>query len=508
MGHVDHGKTSLLDTIRGTNVTAKEFGGITQNTRTHQIVTKAGNKITFIDTPGHQAFSAMRSRGAEVTDFVLLVVAADDGIQPQTKESIEFAHAAGTPIIVAINKVDIEGVKIEKVKQQLASFGVNIEEYGGDVMCFQVSATKKQGIEELIEGIELLSEISELKPHEPKYGALAQGYIIESSIDKFLGPIALGILKAGEINDRLVGTTFDQTFKVRAYLDQNQKATSHIEESDPFWITGLKSVLNTGDLVYFAKDEKAAEAVKEQLPTKEIPAEAAEVTAEVDLNDVLFNMLVQKEAEKQGTEQKILNVIVKASTKGTLEAVLAELTKLGDAEKKLRVLYAEPGEVNENDIKRAKDASGVVISFQAPLSNKLQILAKQLRVVVRNYEIIYEMTDELSSALDSLIEPPEIEVEVARARVKQIFTLTDGTTVAGCEVTKGTILKGYQVYVERPSQSTKDAIAEIGRGKITSLRMRKDEVREVKKGSECGIVIDPTVQNMETGDEIVAFKTE
>lgn len=505
MGHVDHGKTSLLDALRGTNVTAKEAGGITQNTRAHQITTPSGNKITFIDTPGHEAFSSMRSRGAEATDFVLLVVAADDGIQPQTKQSIQFAKASNTPIIVAINKVDIQGVNTTKVKQQLSSFGVQIEEYGGDSLCFEISATKKLGLDNLIEGIELLAQINELKSAEVQNESIGEAYVLESSQDKKIGAVALCILKAGQLNEKFFGVSHsDEIFKVRSYLDQDQKPVETVYESDPFWVTGLRKTLTSGDRVFFYADESKAKQWHKQIAVQAEEAAAEPVTAQ----NKLLEILLKKKAAEQGLEAHTLNIIAKASTYGTLEAVKVELAKLGDEEKKVNILEAATGDVTESDIRRAKLANGIVISFQLPVSNNIEKLARQERVLVRNYDIIYEMIDELSAALDGLIEPEEEEIEVARARVKQVFTLTDGTIIAGSEVIKGTMLKGYKVYVERPSQSTADEIAEIGRGRISNLRINKDEVKEVKKGQDCGIMIDPKVENIEAGDEVVAYKVE
>lgn len=505
MGHVDHGKTSLLDALRGTNVTAKEAGGITQNTRAHQITTPSGNKITFIDTPGHEAFSSMRSRGAQATDFVLLVVAADDGIQPQTKQSIQFAKESNTPIIVAINKVDIQGVNTTKIKQQLSSFGVQIEEYGGDSLCFEISATKKIGLDNLIEGIELLAQINELKPAEIHNEALGEAFVLESSLDKKIGAVALCILKAGRLTQRNFGVSHSEDIlKVRSYLDQDQRPIDIVEESDPFWVTGLRKTLASGDRIFFYPTEDEAKKWHKEIAVQEEQAKAEAPTAQ----NKLLEMLLKKKAAEQGLEAHTLNIIAKASTYGTLEAVKAELSKLGDEEKKVNILEAATGDVTESDIRRAKLANGIVISFQLPLSNSIERLARQERVLVRNYDIIYEMMDELSAALEGLIEPEEQEVEVARARVKQVFTLTDGTIIAGSEVIKGTMLKGYKVYVERPSESTADEIAEIGRGKISNLRINKDEVKEVKKGQDCGIMIDPKVEGIEAGDEVVAYKVE
>jgi len=506
MGHVDHGKTTLLDTIRGARVAASEEGGITQNTRAHQVTLESGNKITFIDTPGHEAFSAMRARGAEVTDFILLVVAADDGVQDQTKESIKFAKESKTPIIVAINKTDIDGVKPEKVKRELTSFDVVIEEYGGEVMIFEVSALKKKGVQELLDGIELLAEVQELKPNKTVNDALAQAYVLESTKHKQLGSVALCICKGGELNSPSYGTTTQQVFKTRAYLDQDQRAVKHVEESDPFWVSGLEEPMQTGDMVYFYPDEKTANQAQEKIVEQEASAE--EASNELDLGNLLLQKLLQQEAEKEGVEQKVLNVIIKASAQGTLEAVKAELLKLEDDDKAVNILKAETGEITESDIRMAKTTGGIVISFQAEPNAKITNLAKQEKVILRNYEIIYEMIEELQLALEGLLTPLAEEVEVARAKVKQVFTLTNGDIVAGCEVTSGKINRGYQVYVERPSLSTDDEIAEIARGKVASLRVLKSEVKEVKKGHECGIIISPKPEELEVGDEVVAFKIE
>lgn len=505
MGHVDHGKTTLLDTIRGTRVAASEHGGITQNTRAHQITTKSGAKMTFIDTPGHEAFSAMRSRGAEVTDFVLLVVAADDGVQAQTKESIKFAKEAGVPIVVAINKIDAPGADIPKIKRELSSFGVLVEEFGGETLAFPVSALKNQGIEEMIEGIQLLIEVNGLKTSELAENILGEAYVMEAATDKRIGQVALCILKSGKLEGKTFGVYADKYFKVRTFLDQNQKPVTQVNAGDPFWATGLEQAVNTGEIIKFVADEKLAKSL-----ASEFVPEASEQSAPVqDTEDDLLSLLIsQRDAVRGGTEQKILNVVVKASTQGTLEAVVHELSKLGDAEKTVKVVESGTGDITEADIRRAAITKGIVISFQSKLDPKLDRLARQEKVVVRNYEIIYEMVDELSGALDGLIEPEDEEVEVARAKIKKVFTLSDGTIVAGCEVVKGTMLKGYPVYVERPKDSTEDEIAEVARGKIRVLKYLKEEVREIKKGQECGILIEPSPAGIEEGDEVVAYKVE
>jgi len=502
MGHVDHGKTSLLDAIRGTKVADKEAGGITQNTRAHEVTTKSGFHITFIDTPGHEAFSNMRERGARVTDFVLLVVAADDGIQPQTKQSIEFAQKDKVPIIVAINKIDIKGVNIQKIKSALSSFGVVAEQYGGDALFFEVSAKEKIGLDELLDGIQLLSEINELKPHEIREGTKGEAFILESSLDKFIGNVALCILKAGELDERYFGVSKEGTFKVRAYLDHNQKNTDHIKESQPFWVTGLRTTLPAGDIIYFVDSEEKAEQLHKDL-NKEEQAKVEE--AQADAESLFAQMLVKREEIKQGIEQKQLNVIVKASTEGTLEAILGKLAEIKNEETAVNILASGTGNVTEDEVNRAKLAKAIIVTFQLPTPKKIAEYAGKERVLVRNYEIIYELFDEVEEVMESLENPIEEEVEVARAKVKQVFTLSNKSTVIGCEVTKGIFLKGYRVKVER---GTGTNMKELGRGKISSLKIRKDEVKEVKKGLDCGIIIDPNVEGIEEGDEVVAFKVE
>ncbi len=504
MGHVDHGKTTLLDSIRGAKVVDSEEGGITQNTRAHQITLESGNKITFIDTPGHEAFTAMRSRGAEVTDFIVLVVAADDGVKDQTKESIKFATETGTPLLVAINKVDLEGVKVDKIKRELTDFGVMIEEYGGETMAFEVSALKDKGIKELLEGIELLAEVNDIQPNTPDNKAIAQAYVLESTKNKHLGSVALSILKAGKLEKASFGMTKNQVFKTRAFLDEYQKPVKTVEESDPFWVSGLNENISTGEMIYFYSTEKEAIAAQNELEQ----ADAEKLKKKQSAGNLLMQKLLQQKAEDEGVEQKVLKVIIRASTQGTLEAVRHELAKLEDDDSKVEILVEGTGDITESDVKLAGTTGAIVISFQQPPSNKIKSQAKQERIIMRNYEIIYEMIDELAMALDGLLTPGEEEIEVARARVKQVFTLTNGDIVAGCEVTLGTILRGYQVYVERPKLSTKDEIAEIGRGRISSLRILKDEAKEARKGQECGIMIKPQVLEIQEGDEIVAFKIE
>jgi translation initiation factor IF-2 len=490
MGHVDHGKTSFLDAIQGSRVAEKEAGGITQNTRAHDVMLDNGFRITFIDTPGHEAFSKMRERGAKVTDFVLLIVAADDGVQPQTKESIEFAKRDGVPIIVAINKIDIPGINLQKIKSELAS---------GETLAFEISAKEKTGLKELLEGIQLLSEVNELKSKETKLNALAEAFVLESSQDKKIGNTALCILRSGDLSDRAFGVNADQVFKVRAYLDHSQKNVKAIQESQPFWILGLKSTVNAGYIIYFAKDEKEAQRIQNDLKDNVVVEE--EVEEKIDKESLFAQMLMKREEVKQGLAQKELHVVVKSSSEGTLEAILSNLQDLSNDDSKVNILFSGVGAVTEDDITRASLAKALVLTFQLPISSKIATKAKQEKVLLRNYEVIYEMFDEVADVLDGLLQPLEEDIETARARIKQVFTLSNGDSVAGSEVLKGNLIKGYKVWVERGGE-------ELARGKITSLRVRKDEVKEVKKGQECGIVIDPNITELQEGDEVVAYKVE
>ena len=499
MGHVDHGKTSLLDAIRDTKVQASEVGGITQNTRAHQIKVE-DQKITFIDTPGHEAFSEMRARGARVTDIVMLVVAADDGVQPQTKESIKFALEEKVPVIVAINKVDLPGKNIAKLKQQLSSENLLLEEFGGDVMAVEVSAVKKTGLDELLESILLLAEISELEKAKVKNGS-GSGFVLESHSDKHLGSVALILAKSGEVKKGYTAVYEGGYSKIRGILNESQEKQEVGEEGDPIWLIGIDEVLKTGDTVKFFEEEKdAKEFLKELEKGTESLLEEEEEDIEATEEDDLALLAEFFGAAQKEEATEYLNIVLRTDTQGTLEVVTKELEDMSDDEVKVKILDAATGELTEQDIKTAQAAKGIVIGFQVETPKKVQELARKERVLVRTYEVIYELIDEVGEVLDSLGQPIEEEIEVARARVKKAFQLSNGQYVAGCEVKKGTVLKGYKAYIERDGERSGD-------GKITSLKKLKNEVKEVKKGEECGILIEPNLEILE-GDEIVCYKVE
>jgi len=500
MGHVDHGKTSLLDAIRGTNVQGGEAGGITQNTRAHQIEFK-GQKITFIDTPGHEAFSNMRSRGVKVTDLVMLVVAVDDGVQPQTKESIKFALQEKVPMIVALNKIDMPGKDKTKIKQELSNAGVMLEEYGGDVMLCEVSALKKTGLDELLDRILLLVEMQEMKK-EDAMGMQGRLFVLESALHKNHGAVCLCIVKAGSVkrNDYLVYG--EECKRVRIMLDQFQKPIESAEQGDPVWIVGSDKVLSAGSILEIYTTEKDAQAgAKRHVKIEDEPTLVEALAGDsAEVNNELAMLSQMISDNKKTDDVKFLNVVLKTDMQGTLEAVTDSLENLNDDFVKVKIIYSGTGQITEKDVLTAKDSGGIVIGFQVDMDKHVGEISRKEKVLVRNYSIIYDLIDELGEAMNSLVEPEYQDVEVARAKVKQVFVLTNGQVVAGSAVIKGNIVRGYKVRVEREGEKIAD-------GKITSLRHLKSEVKEVKKGQECGILIEPKFDVLE-GDEIVCVKQE
>jgi translation initiation factor IF-2 len=511
LGHVDHGKTSILDAIRGTKVQSCEAGGITQNVRAHKIEYKGKSKdtysITFIDTPGHEAFSKMRSRGAQVTDIVVLVVAVDDSVQPQTKEAIEFAKEAKASIVVALNKVDLKGVDKAKVKRELADNDVQVEELGGDVMCVETSAKKKKGLDELLEAILLTAEMKELKSKKPKKGR-AEAIVLESTTDKSQGTISLCIVKAGRI---VVGDTLcldKECGKVRALKNETFCSEKEACESDPIWILGLSHEIPVGETLFIyekSEDIKVEKIIKKtQDKKKKQKEEVGKEDGDEEDDDINKEILAGLLDASTSDESKELNVILKSESQGTLEVAESEIQDLSNDEVKMHIIDSGTGDINGDDIIKAKTVKGIVIGYKSKLSNKDARIAKTEKVLVRNYDIIYDLLDEVEEVMESMKDPVETKVEVARAKVKKVFELSNGSTVAGCKVTKGTILKGYQCFVERPS-SKKEKV--VGEGKITSLKHAKDEVREAPKGTECGILLEPQVK-IEKDDEVVCYKIE
>ena len=482
LGHVDHGKTSLLDAIRSTNVTSREAGGITQHIGAYQIEHN-GRKVTFLDTPGHEAFTAMRARGAQVTDVAVLVVAADDGVQPQTIEAISHAKAAKVPIVVALNKMDRPDANPDQVKSQLAEHSVTIEEYGGDTPLVPVSARTKQGIEDLVEVVLLVADVNDLKadPDRP-----AIGRVIEAHLDKGRGPVATVLVQTGtlERGDLVVaGTTFG---KVRAMVDDKAKNVGRAEPSRPVEILGLPEVPEAGDVIRAVPDEKTARALVAQNARERSAGAAAERPATLD------EMFAQV---KEG-QAKELKIVLKADVQGSLEAIKGALAKVGQDEVNLSVIHDAVGDITESDLTLAAASGAVVIGFNTKMEAPARRVADSTKVDVRQYKVIYELLDDVQKALTGMLEPEMVESNLGHAEVLQIFT-SGKTTIAGCRVVDGIMRRGAQARLLRGGAAVYD-------GKIATLRRMKDDVREVNAGLECGIVLE-NHNDVQVGDLIESY---
>ncbi len=487
MGHVDHGKTSLLDYIRHTNVTATEAGGITQHIGAYQIEVR-GKKITFLDTPGHEAFTAMRARGAQVTDIAVLVVAADDGVMPQTVEAINHAKAAGVPIVVAVNKIDKPGANAERVKQQLAEHGIVPEEWGGDNICVPVSAKTGAGIDQLLEMLLLVAEMEELKanPNCP-----ARGTVIEAQLDKGRGPVATvliqkGTLKVGDII--LAGTACG---KVRAMQDYKGRRIKKASPGTPVEILGLSEVPEAGDLFYVVKDEKLARQIVEKRQEKKRLSESAGPD-KVTLED-LFKQI-------QEGKVKELNLVVKADVQGSVEALIQALSKLSTDEVRINIIHSGVGAVTETDVMLASASNALVIGFNVRPDANAKKTAESQQVEIRLYRVIYEAIDDVKAALEGLLEPIYKEVPVGRAEVREIFHIPKVGVVAGCYVSEGKVIRNGKVRVVREGVVIYD-------GTIASLKRFKDDAREVVQGHECGIGLD-RFQDLKPGDILEGYQIE
>jgi translation initiation factor IF-2 len=482
LGHVDHGKTSLLDAIRSTNVTSREAGGITQHIGAYQIE-HDGRKVTFLDTPGHEAFTAMRARGAQITDVAVLVVAADDGVQPQTVEAISHVKAAGVPIVVALNKIDKADANPDQVKAQLAERGVTIEEYGGDTPLVPVSARTKQGIEELLEVVLLVADVAELKA-DPSRPAI--GRVIEAHLDAKRGPVATVLVQTGtlERGDLVVaGTTYG---RVRAMTDDKGKTVGRAEPSRPVEILGLPTVPEAGDVFRAVADEKMAKALVAQNERERAGGVGAERPATLD------EMFAQV---KEG-KAKELKIVLKADVQGSLEAIKGALAKIPQDEVGLQVIHDGVGDITESDLTLAAASGAVVIGFNTKMEAPARRASEATNVDVRQYKVIYELLDDVQKALTGMLEPEMVETVLGHADVRQIFT-AGKTAIAGCMVLDGAMRRGAQARLLRGGASAWE-------GTIGSLRRVKDDVREVNAGLECGIVLDGT-NDVQVGDIIEAF---
>ena len=486
MGHVDHGKTSLLDTIRKTKVAVGEAGGITQHIGAYQVEVH-GKKITFLDTPGHEAFTAMRARGAQVTHIAVIVIAADDGVMPQTREAIDHAQAAKVPIIIALNKIDKANANPDHVKQQLAEIGIVIEEYGGDVICVPVSARRGTGIDDLLEMILLVAEVQEIKanPNRP-----ATGVIIEAKLEKNTGPTATVLIQQGtlKMGDNIVVGALSG--KVRAMFNDRGKRIQKAPPSTPVSILGLPEVPQAGDRLEVVPDERTAKQralkVVEQRRNESIPL------GQVSLDTLYMQM--------QEGKTKELNVVLKSDVQGSAEAIKNALSKLGEENIKVRLIHEGIGNINETDVHLAAASEAVIIGFDVKADGAAQRLAQKEGVEIRYYDVIYKLTDDIQAALTGMLEPTLREIIEGHAEVMQTFKAGKTTVIAGCRVTDGKITRSSQARILRKN-------VKVYEGKIASLRRGKDDVREVATGYECGIVLEDFT-DFEIGDIIEVFSQE
>ena len=487
MGHVDHGKTSLLDKIRSANVTAGEAGGITQHIGAYS-VTVGGKTITFLDTPGHEAFTAMRARGASVTDIVVLVVAADDGIMPQTVEAINHAKAAEVPIIVAVNKMDKPEANLDRVKQGLTNNGLVPEEWGGDTIICPVSAKTGEGIDNLLESINLVAEVRELKANPNQ---MARGTIIEAKLDKGKGPVASVLIQNGTLHtgDNVIsGTT---SGRVRAMVDDKGRTVKSAGPSMAVSILGLEEVPNAGDSIIAVEQDKLLKQVLEERKRKESEA-MIKVQTRVTLDDV-FGKIAEGQI-------KGLNIIVKGDVQGSVEAVKQSLLKLSNDEVRVNVLHSAAGAINESDIMLADSANAIVVGFNVRPDTKAKALAERSGVDVRTYRIIYELLDDIQAAMKGMLAPKYREVMTGKCDVLQTFKITGVGMVAGCYVTEGKIVRNGKLRIYR------DDIM-IVEGAVRQLKRFKDDVKEVSGGFECGVSIDG-FDGIKVGDVIECYINE
>ncbi len=487
MGHVDHGKTSLLDKIRSSNVTEGEAGGITQSIGAYTVTLGDGKNITFIDTPGHAAFTAMRARGAKVTDIVVLVVAADDGIMPQTVEAIDHAKAADVPIIVAMNKMDKQQVNPDKVKQGLMNYDLVPEEWGGDVIVVPVSAKTGDGIDALLENIWLVAEMQELTANPERK---AKGVVIEAKLDKGKGPVASVLVQNGTLHtgDFLIsGMT---TGKVRAMIDDKGRTVKEAGPSTAVSVLGLEEVPNAGDTI-FAVEQSLMKKVQDERKVLQRESMIKE-TQKVTLDDV-FRQVAEG-------NMKELNVIVKGDVQGSVEAVRSSLEKLSNEEVRVKVIHAGAGAISENDVMLADSANAIIVGFNVRPDSKAKTLAERSKVDVRSYRIIYELLDDIEAALKGMLSPKYREVYMGKAEVRQTFNITGVGVVAGCLVTEGKLVRGGKLRIYRDDVM-------IVEGNVKQLKHYKDEAKEIAAGLECGCAIE-NFNEIKIGDFIECYLIE
>jgi len=486
LGHVDHGKTSLLDAIRQTDVAAGEAGGITQHIGAYQ-VEKKGRLITFLDTPGHAAFTQMRARGAQGADIVILVVAADDGVMPQTKEAIAHAKAARVPIIVALNKIDKSNANPDRVKQQLAEQELVPDEWGGNTMIVPVSAKQKQGIDDLLEGILLVADSMDIRAN-PQGKVI--GTVIEAELDKAKGVMATLLVQNGTLESGTIVVAGTAHGKLRALSDFKGKPVKKAGPSTPVAVMGLSDVPSAGDLFQIVVTEKEARA----LVAERVDAAKSQVQAKkkVSLEDLF--------AHVQAGAAQGLNLIVKADVQGSLDPIVTELNKLGQGEIGIKILYSEAGNIGDNDVMLASASNAILIGFNVQADVSARRLAEKEGVDIRLYEIIYRMTEDIEKALKGMLAPVVREKVLGRANVLAVFTASKFGRVAGCRVTDGELRRNAKARLFRGT----DIVYE---GDMGSLRHEKDDVKEIKQGYECGVGFK-NFSDIQAGDQLVCYILE
>ena len=485
MGHVDHGKTSLLDAIRETHVTDKEFGGITQKIGAYTVDVN-GQSITFLDTPGHEAFTAMRMRGAQATDIAILVVAADDGVMPQTIEAINHAKAADVEIIVAVNKIDKPNANVEKVKQELTEYGLIAEDWGGSTIFVPVSAHTKEGIDELLEMILLTAEVHELKANPDRN---ARGIVIEAELDRGRGPVATILVQKGtlHVGDNVAaGASYG---KIRAMIDDKGRRVKEAGPSTPVEILGLNDVPNAGEIIMAMDTDKEARNVAETFISEGKKKLLDDTKHKVSL-DALFEQI-------QAGNVKELGLIIKADVQGSVEAVKQSLVKLSNDEVVVKVIHGGVGNINESDVVLASASNAIIIGFNVKPDNQARIVAEREKVDMRLYTVIYNAIEDVEAALKGMLEPSYEEKIIGHARIMQIFKASGIGNIAGCLVTEGRVTRDSKVRLTRDKE-------QIYEGPLASLKHFKDEVKEVKAGTECGIVLE-NFNDIQEGDKLEAY---
>ena len=487
LGHVDHGKTSLLDSIRQADVMSGEAGGITQHIGAHQVQVD-GQQITFLDTPGHAAFTAMRARGAQLTDVVVLVIAADDGIMPQTVEAIAHARAAGVPIVVAITKTDLETAKPDRVKQQLAEQGLNIEEYGGDVIAVSVSGKTGEGTADLLQNILVASEVLELKA-DPDRAAIAT--VIEAEMDRNRGPMATVLVQTGTLKVGDIAVVGDTWGRIKAIFDDDGQRIKSVKPGEPAVVLGLQEVPLAGDAFKVVPTDKEARRIVLQR-LREREAASVNTQPRVTL-DTLFG-------EISAGKIKQLNLILKTDVQGSIEPIRQSLEDLSTDKVRVKIIHSASGSVTESDVMLAIASKGIIIAFGAPPEPGAERLITQEGIDLRQYDVIYKITEDVERALEGMIDPTYVDVVSGRLEVREVFQLRRKDAVAGCHVVEGSVARGDTARVRRGEEIVADS-------RVTTLRRFQEDVREVQTGFECGVTID-NFTDFQQGDVIELYHQE